>query len=145
MASILSGIAKTLSGGEKRPTAHSQFVEGELIPAVQRLQKELGWRRYKVCIFCAILLAMVIGFLGQHSSLLNRAVCLCFFTPHADPPAILTCLLGIHYFEIAGMSSPTAGSGSAAQIVSTRNLASSGWDDSTSSRPEIDQYHSCRR
>ena len=52
MTSILSGIAKTLSSGtpEKRPSAHSQFVEGQLIPAVQRLQKELGWRRSKVCV-----------------------------------------------------------------------------------------------
>ena len=140
MASILSGIAKTLSGGEKRPTAHSQFVEGELIPAVQRLQKELGWRRYKVCILCHIV--------GYGDPLLGRpSLSLLRHSSHRSSHVtnLLACYIHCTYFEIAGMSSPTAGSGSAPQIISTRNLASSGWDDSTSSRPEIDQYHSCRR
>ena len=52
MSSILSGIARTLSGegATEKPSAHNLFVEGQLIPAVQRVQKELGWRRYKVCI-----------------------------------------------------------------------------------------------
>lgn len=50
MTSILSGIARTLSGDNTAPrSAHAVFVEAQLIPAVQRLQKELGWaRRYKV-------------------------------------------------------------------------------------------------
>jgi hypothetical protein len=31
-------------------SAHSVFIESQLLPIVVKVQKEIGWRRYKVCV-----------------------------------------------------------------------------------------------
>jgi hypothetical protein len=43
----LAGLAKTFTGDSKR-NSHTAFIESQLLPAVQKVQKEIGWRKYKV-------------------------------------------------------------------------------------------------
>jgi hypothetical protein len=46
LSEALAGLSKTFSGEPK--SAHTVFIESQLLPAVLKLQKEIGWRRYKV-------------------------------------------------------------------------------------------------
>lgn len=43
----LAGLSKTFSA-ESKKSSHAAFIESQLLPTVQKLQKEIGWRRYKV-------------------------------------------------------------------------------------------------
>jgi len=109
MASVFAGIAQTLSGEKTEKSAHAVFVETQLIPAVQRLQKELGWRRYKVSLDRMI----------RSSSSPRLAVASCCVLSLASLSLTHTTLLCIK-----GMPNTSAGSCAAIESISAGRMAS---------------------
>lgn len=49
ISDAISGLAKSVAGVKEQKTSHQKFIEGKLLPHIIKIQKETGWRRYKVC------------------------------------------------------------------------------------------------
>lgn len=48
LSGALGALSTTSRKAEPNRSPHAIFVESQLLPAVGKVQKEIGWRRYKV-------------------------------------------------------------------------------------------------
>lgn len=48
IGAAVSGLVRSAAGIKEQRTPHQEFIEDKLIPHTLKLQKEAGWRRYKV-------------------------------------------------------------------------------------------------
>jgi hypothetical protein len=58
----ISGLAKSVAGLKEHKSSHQAFIDGKLLAHTIKLQKEAGWRRYKVCLFGSSFMTLFLFF-----------------------------------------------------------------------------------